>query len=131
MPIVFAKQQWCLHLLQLLKPMYLGKRSFTMKRVLSMALIVTLLAAFSFVIPAGAQDDAIECFGAEGSELSVMGPWAGDEENKFKAAIDPVLAACEITLSYEGTRDMNTVLPTRVEGDQAPDLAVLSNPGQI
>jgi alpha-glucoside transport system substrate-binding protein len=83
------------------------------------------------VAPVTAQDAAIDCKGSEGSSVSVMGPWAGEEEETFKAIIAPVLEACNITLAYEGTRDMATILPTRVEGGAPPDLVDLSNPGSL
>jgi alpha-glucoside transport system substrate-binding protein len=36
-----------------------------------------------------------------------------------------------ITVEYEGTRDLNAVLTTRIEGGNPPDLAGLPGPGQL
>lgn len=95
---------------------------------LSLLVVVLLLVAGS----AYAQDAGnIDCMGSEGSTLSVMASWAGEEEETFRSILAPLLEACNITLSYEGTRDMNTVLPTRVEGGNPPDVAVFANPGAL
>lgn len=93
-----------------------------------------LLMVLLVLVPFGvyAQDDmAIECFGSEGSEVSVLGVWAGEEEETFKQVLAPVLEACDLTLNYEGTRDLATVLSTRVEGGAAPDIASMPNPGSL
>ncbi len=94
---------------------------------LSLLIVVLLLVVGS----AAAQDAAIDCMGSEGATLSVMASWAGEEEETFRNIIAPLLSACGITLNYEGTRDMNTVLPTRVEGGAPPDIAVFANPGAL
>jgi len=91
-----------------------------------------LIAAFivMLVAPVAAQD-AIDCKGAEGTSVSIMASWAGEEEETFKSILAPLLEACNITLAYEGSRDMATILPTRVEGGAPPDIAVLANPGSL
>lgn len=91
-------------------------------------LVVVLLLMVSSVY---AQDAGVDCMGSEGSTLSVMASWAGEEEETFRSIIAPLLDACSITLNYEGTRDMNTLLPTRVEGGNPPDIAVFANPGAL
>jgi hypothetical protein len=82
-----------------------------------------------------AQDDGdmgeIECFGSEGATISMLGVWTGEEEETFKSILEPLLNACDLSLSYEGTRDLSTVLGTRVEGGSAPDVASLPNPGSL
>ncbi|MBC6934768.1 MAG: carbohydrate ABC transporter substrate-binding protein [Chloroflexi bacterium] len=93
----------------------------------SLIMVVLLLIVGS----AYAQGTGPECFGSEGSALSILGSWAGEEEETFRQVIAPVIEACNLTLSYEGTRDLNTVLPTRVDGGAPPDIALLPNPGAI
>lgn len=96
------------------------------------ALLLTLsLVVAAFATPFAHAQDAIECFGSEGSEVSILGVWAGEEEDTFKAVLAPVLEACDLTLNYEGTRDLNTVLDSRVQGNQPPDIASLPNPGAL
>jgi alpha-glucoside transport system substrate-binding protein len=95
-----------------------------------LTLLLILILALSSLPMVGAQDE-IECFGSEGSTVSLLGVWAGEEEETFKAVLDPVLSACDLTLEYEGTRDLATVLQTRVEGGEPPDIASLPNPGSL
>ncbi len=94
---------------------------------LSLIVVVLLLIVGS----AYAQEMGPECFGSEGSAISILGSWAGEEEQTFRQVIAPVVEACKLTLSYEGTRDLNTVLPTRVDGGAPPDIALLPNPGSL
>lgn len=93
--------------------------------------LVVLLAAVPFSGVLAQEDMQIECYGSEGSEVSIIGSWSGEEEESFRSILAPVLEACDLSLSYEGTRDMNTVLATRVEGGSAPDIAILPNPGAL
>jgi alpha-glucoside transport system substrate-binding protein len=95
--------------------------------ILMVFLLVSLPVAGAF-----AQDSAgIECFGSEGSDISILGVWQADEEETFRTILAPVLDGCNLNLSYEGTRDLATVLSTRVEGGAAPDIAALPNPGSL
>lgn len=94
--------------------------------------LVTMLAVLAFsVVGVQAQDMSMECFGSEGTQVSLLGVWSGEEEETFKAVLAPVLDACNLTLVYEGTRDLATVLATRVDGGDAPDIASLPNPGSL
>jgi alpha-glucoside transport system substrate-binding protein len=77
-----------------------------------------------------AQDD-IECFDSNGSSVSVISVWAGEEEETFKQVLSPVLEACDLTLNHEGTRDLPTVLSTRVDGGEPPDIASMPNVGAL
>ncbi len=98
---------------------------------------ITFLVVIALVVLGGtglvAAQDApmIDCMGADGASVSIMGPWSGEEQDTFMSIIAPVVEACNLDVSYEGTRDMNTLLPTRVDGGAPPDLADLSNPGAI
>jgi alpha-glucoside transport system substrate-binding protein len=73
-------------------------------------------------------EPARDCMGAEGSTVTMIGVWSGDEEADFKAILEPFLTDCNVTLEYEGTRDQ-AILATRVEGGNPPDIAGLPNPG--
>jgi len=63
--------------------------------------------------------------------VSILGVWSGDEEAKFKAIFKPVLEANNIEMAYEGTRDLEAVLATRVEGGNPPDISIMPNPGSL
>jgi alpha-glucoside transport system substrate-binding protein len=100
---------------------------------MSKRISLLLIAAFivMLVAPVSAQDATIDCMGSEGATVSIMASWAGEEEETFKSILSPLLDGCNITLAYEGSRDMATILPTRVEGGAPPDIAVLANPGSL
>ncbi|NDJ76053.1 MAG: carbohydrate ABC transporter substrate-binding protein [Chloroflexi bacterium] len=102
-----------------------------LKRFFAVVLTLSLVLAWVAVpAPAVAQDE-IDCMGAEGSEVSILAVWTGEEENKFVTALAPFVDACDITINYEGTREFTTVLDTRIQGDAAPDVAVMPNPGAL
>jgi len=71
-----------------------------------------------------------DCMGGEGGTVSMIGVWSGDEEGTFKSILQPFLDKCNITLEYEGTRDL-AVYSTRIEGGNPPDIAGLPNPGLL
>jgi alpha-glucoside transport system substrate-binding protein len=68
--------------------------------------------------------------GGEGGTVSMIGVWSGDEEGTFKSILQPFLDECNISLEYEGTRDL-AVYSTRIEGGNPPDIAGLPNPGLL
>jgi alpha-glucoside transport system substrate-binding protein len=61
----------------------------------------------------------------------VLAVWGGDELDNFRAMVAPFEEETGITVEYEGTRDLNAVLTTRIEGGNPPDLAGLPGPGQL
>lgn len=63
--------------------------------------------------------------------VSVLAVWGGDELDSFRAMVAPFEQQTGISVEYEGTRDLNAVLTTRIEGGNPPDLAGLPGPGQM
>ena len=87
-----------------------------LKRLSLLVVVLLLLVSSVYAQDAGSMD----CMGSEGSTLSVMASWAGEEEETFRSIVAPLLDACSITLNYEGTRDMNTLIVGRaITGHQA------------
>ncbi len=66
-----------------------------------------------------------------GGTVSVLAVWGGNEQDSFMAMIKPFEDATGIKVEYTGTRDLNAVLTTRVQGGNPPDLAGLPGPGQM
>jgi alpha-glucoside transport system substrate-binding protein len=64
-----------------------------------------------------------------GGTISILATWVDTEEENFRAMIEPWLEDNGVELEYTGSRDLVTLLTTRVEGDDPPDLAGLPNPG--
>lgn len=66
-----------------------------------------------------------------GGTVSVLATWGGDEQEAFLAMVKPFEEQTGVRVEYEGTRDLNAVLTTRVQGGNPPDLAGLPGPGQM
>jgi alpha-glucoside transport system substrate-binding protein len=61
----------------------------------------------------------------------VLATWGGAEQDSFLAMVKPFEEQTGITVEYEGSRDLNAILTTRVQGGNPPDLAGLPGPGQM
>jgi alpha-glucoside transport system substrate-binding protein len=66
-----------------------------------------------------------------GGTVSVLATWGGDEQASFLAMVQPFKDRTSVDIQYEGTRDLNAVLTTRVQGGNPPDVAGLPGPGQM
>jgi alpha-glucoside transport system substrate-binding protein len=66
-----------------------------------------------------------------GGTVSVLATWGGSEQDSFLAMVKPFEERTGIRVQYEGTRDLNAVLTTRVQGGNPPDVAGLPGPGQM
>ncbi|HLZ69094.1 MAG TPA: ABC transporter substrate-binding protein [Dehalococcoidia bacterium] len=66
-----------------------------------------------------------------GGSVNVLGTWGGSEQDSFLAMVKPFEDATGVKVNYEGTRDLNAVLTTRVQGGNPPELAGLPGPGQM
>ena len=87
----------------------------------------------------GDDDDSSDTAGgAAGSEdvsgsLSVLGIWAGQEQESFQAVINSFTEAYpNVTVNYNSAGDnLPTVLQTAVQGGNPPDVAFIAQPGTI
>jgi alpha-glucoside transport system substrate-binding protein len=66
-----------------------------------------------------------------GSRITVLGVWGGSELESFLAMVRPFEQRTGVTVEFEGTRDINAVLTTRVKGGNPPDIAGVPGPGQM
>jgi alpha-glucoside transport system substrate-binding protein len=57
--------------------------------------------------------------------------WGGDERESFLAMVKPFEERTGVKVEYEGTRDLNAVLTTRVQGGNPPTVAALPGPDQM
>jgi alpha-glucoside transport system substrate-binding protein len=79
------------------------------------------------------EEAALAAAGGEkiGGSVSVLATWGGSEQDSFMAMVKPFEDATGVKVEYTGTRDLNAVLTTRVQGGNPPDLAGLPGPGQM
>lgn len=93
-----------------------------MKGKISTGLALVLLASLLiFTLPAAAQD----------GKVTVMGVWGGGELDAFNKMVEPFEQASGIEVQYEGTRDLPTLLTTRLEAGNPPDIVAVSGPGMM
>lgn len=67
----------------------------------------------------------------EGGRVTVLAVWGGQELEVFQEMVQPFEEQFGIDVEYEGTRDINAVLTTRVQAGNPPDIAVLPGPGKM
>src|SRR5437667_2728885 len=94
--------------------------------VLALAVIAALL-----LISCGPSGTGGGGGGGGSKTVSVLGTWGGSEQDSFLAMVKPWEDKTGNKVQYEGTRDLNAVLSTRVQGGNPPDLAGLPGPGQM
>ncbi|MCL4515847.1 MAG: ABC transporter substrate-binding protein [Firmicutes bacterium] len=92
------------------------KRS--LKSALVLGLVVALMATGSVALAAG-------------KTITMMGTWGGQELEAFQKMVAPFEKSTGIKVEFTGTRDLATVLTTRVEAGNPPDVAALPNPGMM
>jgi len=69
---------------------------------------------------------------ASGQTVEVAAVWSGDEQAAFQKVLDAFTAKTGIKTSFSSTGDdIATVLGTRLQGGQPPDVAVLPQPGLL
>jgi alpha-glucoside transport system substrate-binding protein len=68
---------------------------------------------------------------SQGGVVHVVGTWGGNEQDSFMAMVKPFTDRTGIKVSYEGSRDLNALLTTRVQAGNPPELAGLPGPGQM
>ncbi len=66
-----------------------------------------------------------------GGTVNVLATWGGAEQDSFMAMVQPFEDCTGVQVQYEGTRDLNAVLTTRVQGGNPPELAGVPGPGQL
>ena len=63
------------------------------------------------------------------STIDLLNVWTGEEQQSFDAVTAPFISQNKVTINVETTRDLSATLTTRIRGNNAPDIAVLPNPG--
>lgn len=97
----------------------------------ALAVLAIVLAACSGAGQPSASPAASASGGRIGGSVSVLGTWSGSEQDSFLAMVKPFEDQTGVKVNFEGTRDLNAVLATRVQGGNPPDLAGLPGPGQM
>jgi alpha-glucoside transport system substrate-binding protein len=84
---------------------------------------------------AGAILDACGSGGSSGlitsKTIDLLNVWTGEEQASFNAVVAPFKSQHGITINLDTTRDLNTVLTSRLQANNPPDIAILPNPGKM
>lgn len=65
------------------------------------------------------------------STIDLITTWDGDEQTSFKKVTAPFEQSNRVTINIEATRDLDTILTTRLKAHNPPDIAILPNPGKM
>src|SRR5690606_33744492 len=74
-------------------------------------------------------DEASEDEDLSGMTVNVMTPWTAGDEEGFLSALERWEEETGATISHEGSGDFETLINTRVEGGNPPDIAIFPQPG--
>ncbi len=96
-----------------------------MKRTIAIIALAALCAGAAFAMGGKASADTTKT-------LSVIAVWGDQEAETFTRQIAAEFERrTGIKVLFEGTRDINAVLTTRVQAGNPPDIAILPNPGTM
>ncbi|MBA3627655.1 MAG: carbohydrate ABC transporter substrate-binding protein, partial [Chloroflexi bacterium] len=97
---------------------------------ISLAAILTLLATACL---GGSEGGGSAEGGGEGApgSVTVMAAFVDDEEDRFVESLAAFEEESGVTVEYEGSPDFDTVITTRVQGNNAPDIAIFPQPGLL
>jgi len=66
-----------------------------------------------------------------GTTVEVFGAFRGDEATRFEESIKPFEDATGVDVQYTGSAEFETLINTRVQAGDAPDVAALPQPGAM
>jgi alpha-glucoside transport system substrate-binding protein len=101
-----------------------SRRAFLQR---AMALGLSATAATTLLAACGGTSSS----GSTPKTIDLLTTWGGTELDSFNAAIAPFTSKTGIKVNVESTRDVNATLTTRIQGNNAPDIAILPNPGKM
>ena len=103
-------------------------------RLLWILLALIAIAALAFAACDDDDDDdgdGVTPAGVDisGASVDVLGIWGDDELVSFEALVAPWEADTGASMNFTGTRDITSILTTRVEGGDPPDVATPAEVG--
>ncbi|MGL4648793.1 MAG: ABC transporter substrate-binding protein [Caldilineaceae bacterium] len=67
----------------------------------------------------------------DGTVVTMSGPFVDADQAKFEDSVAAFEEATGIDIQYEGTKEFETIISTRVDGGDAPDIADFPQPGLL
>ncbi|MGA2976705.1 MAG: ABC transporter substrate-binding protein [Spirochaetia bacterium] len=96
-----------------------------------LVLILFVLLSTGALLFATGSGESTQAGGKVGGSVSVLGVWGGQELDIFNSMVAPFQDRTGVKVEFEGTRDLDAVLTTRVAAGNPPDLAALPGPGKM
>ena len=94
--------------------------------LIARSVVVSLLVAL--VAAACAPGSSNNSGTVKGGTVKVIGTWTGSELDSFNAVLAPFTQRTGIQVLFDGQRDLDTILNTRVAAGDPPDLAAAPGP---
>lgn len=69
--------------------------------------------------------------GGGGGEVTVLSAFTGDEADLFRESFAAFEEETDYTVDYESAQGFETIITTRVQGQDAPDIALFPQPGLL
>lgn len=89
-------------------------------------------ALFAGTLTMGAASAALPAQSLDGEEVEVAAVWSGAEQRSFRAVLDAFEDRTGASVTYTSTGDdIAAVLTPRIAGGDAPDVAILPQPGLL
>ena len=103
----------------------LGRREF-MQRATAVGL--SLSAAGTLLAACGGNTNNNGSV-TQSTSVDLLNVWSGEEQDSFKAVVAPWKSSTSNDVKIESTRDLSSTITSRIRGNNAPDMAILPNPG--
>ena len=110
------------------------------KSVWTLTVLLALILSLAAAGCGGDDDDSsagggaatgTETGGKIGGSVEILGAFSGDEETAFNTAVKDFETETGIDVKYTSTNDLTTLIRTRVNGGNPPDIALFPQPGQL
>lgn len=98
-------------------------------RIFSLVALLSLLAAACLGGEGGGTAEGTEGGGGGGS-VEIMGAFLDDEAEGFRTALQPLIDE-GVDVTYSPTPDFDTLITTRVQGGDVPEIALFPQPGLL
>lgn len=76
-------------------------------------------------------NEGADAGGEEANTVRIIGAFVDDEAERFNASMVPFEEETGIDVIYEGNSDFETLITTRIEGGDPPDIAAFPQPGRL
>lgn len=106
-------------------------RTHTVRALRRSALLSVLALVATACLGTGSEESGAEGEGGGGGTVEIFGAFSGDEEAAFNESLAPFEEESGIDVEYVSSSDFTTLITSRVEGGDPPDIALFPQPGAL